>query len=669
MRRSLQKLLLDIFMRFVKPVTLKGKLSMEDVQYKLPYHVKSHAVLIIGEDAWAFIAEKEKRALRDSRLEEFFVNVKRYFVVVCDYLVAKLPLQQELLKHAEVADARLQVLHQVCECNDYSSVESFTSSHLPYLSQQWLLNCYSITEFPYQLFDYRRLADFYKAHYSTIVPLLVMQKDIAAVKTVAETIGSEWCHLLEACVPKVLVHILPLFAMSKCGKVTSLRNMQTKVAHATACYDSLVAVVKQESIDKCVVTHLDNIVVDILMTLHENQASVDRFTRDYDPEPNPPQFDTDTIITTLDYLTKGHGGSVKSLVELLSKSQDSIQNILLALKCHLASAHRLHEKCRVLRMYRLFVSLLLREFHLRLGGSWAFVLRDVIYTLLHNLHSAQQHHRSRCVAYNTDLLCMSCDLLHSVCEVAVQHCPAELGRFLSAITSTLIPYMTEDSQGEVGRLTGIRWNFCSSLEDLIYADDLALPSHTRDQVQTTSNLEQQASSIGLSVNTRKTKVFTNSNLTKQPIVISNHRLEYVNKFTYLGSIVSLHGGAEEDIKTRLGKARSAFANLQRLWKSSVYSQKTKLRMYQSNVLSVLLYGSECWRMTLDANRLSSLNNTCVRKILKVYWPETISNTRLHQVTKQQHICLILKTRRWTWLGHVYRMNNGLPAKTGLTWTP
>lgn len=34
-----------------------------------------------------------------------------------------------------------------------------------------------------------------------------------------------------------------------------------------------------QSIDKCVVTHLDNIVVDILMTLHENQASVDRFTR------------------------------------------------------------------------------------------------------------------------------------------------------------------------------------------------------------------------------------------------------------------------------------------------------------------------------------------------------------------------------------------------------
>ena len=82
---------------------------MEEVQYKLLYHVKSHADLIIGEDARAFIAEKENRALQNSRLEEFFISVKRYFVVLCDYLVAKLPLQQELLKHVEVADARLQV--------------------------------------------------------------------------------------------------------------------------------------------------------------------------------------------------------------------------------------------------------------------------------------------------------------------------------------------------------------------------------------------------------------------------------------------------------------------------------------------------------------------------------------------------------------------------------
>ena len=109
--------------------------------------------------------------------------------------------------------------------------------------------------------------------------------------------------------------------------------------------------------------------------------------------------------------------------------------------------------------------------------------------------------------------------------------------------------------------------------------------------------------------------------------------KYVNKFTYLGSIISPQGGAEEDIKTRLRKASSAFANQQLLWRSSVYSQTTKLRIYKINVLSVLFYSSECWRMTQkDTNRLSSFHNTCLRKTLKVYWPETPTP----DFTKQQN---------------------------------
>ena len=66
---------------------------------------------------------------------------------------------------------------------------------------------------------------------------------------------------------------------------------------------------------------------------------------------------------------------------------------------------------------------------------------------------------------------------------------------------------------------------------------------------------------------------------KQPILIDNQALEYVDKFTYLGSVVSLNGGTEEDITSRLGKARAAFARMT----PSCYSRKTKLRLYKSNV--------------------------------------------------------------------------------------
>ena len=55
------------------------------------------------------LQRKRSKPFETTDWRSFIVSVKRYFVVVCDYLVGKLPLQQELLKHAEVVDARLQV--------------------------------------------------------------------------------------------------------------------------------------------------------------------------------------------------------------------------------------------------------------------------------------------------------------------------------------------------------------------------------------------------------------------------------------------------------------------------------------------------------------------------------------------------------------------------------
>jgi hypothetical protein len=59
----------------------------------------------------------------------------------------------------------------------------------------------------------------------------------------------------------------------------------------------------------------------------------------------------------------------------------------------------------------------------------------------------------------------------------------------------------------------------------------------------------------------------------------------------------LYIGAERDIKVRIGKARSAFIRLGNIWKITAFSKKTKLKLYNSYVLYVLLYGSECWSIT------------------------------------------------------------------------
>uniref|UniRef100_A0A3Q2XW89 Uncharacterized protein n=1 Tax=Hippocampus comes TaxID=109280 RepID=A0A3Q2XW89_HIPCM len=119
-----------------------------------------------------------------------------------------------------------------------------------------------------------------------------------------------------------------------------------------------------------------------LCSLHRDLCSLE-----LDPVPNPPYFSSQVIKATLDYLSKCHSSNHKSLVAILSKTPISIQRILLAICEKAAVTTNGYERHRILLMYHLFVNLLLREVKDSLGGAWAFVLRDIIYTLIHHINS------------------------------------------------------------------------------------------------------------------------------------------------------------------------------------------------------------------------------------------------------------------------------------------
>ena len=85
--------------------------------------------------------------------------------------------------------------------------------------------------------------------------------------------------------------------------------------------------------------------------------------------------------------------------------------------------------------------------------------------------------------------------------------------------------------------------------------------------------------------------------TPLPVELENENLEEVEEFTYLGSIMSKSNATDKDITNRLQKAKSSFVQLNKVWRSPNISEKTKIKIYSSNVLSVLLYGAECWRVT------------------------------------------------------------------------
>ena len=112
----------------------------------------------------------------------------------------------------------------------------------------------------------------------------------------------------------------------------------------------------------------------------------------------------------------------------------------------------------------------------------------------------------------------------------------------------------------------IQWTFTTSLEDLDFADDEALLSHRiQDMRYKTRALEVQGAKVGLKINATKAKLMRIGTKRDDGVSVVGVRIEDVDEFTYLKSIVSKKGGTEEDIQARIGKARQAFAMLRPIW--------------------------------------------------------------------------------------------------------
>ncbi|VDO75020.1 unnamed protein product [Schistosoma margrebowiei] len=105
-------------------------------------------------------------------------------------------------------------------------------------------------------------------------------------------------------------------------------------------------------------------------------------------------------------------------------------------------------------------------------------------------------------------------------------------------------------------------------------------------------------------------------------------MEDVESFTYLGSIIEEQGGSDADVKARIGKARSAFLQLKNIWNSKQLSTNIKVRTFNTNVKTVLMYGAETWRTT----------TTTIK-------------------------------RRWKWTGHILLKSSNCITRQALTWNP
>jgi len=133
--------------------------------------------------------------------------------------------------------------------------------------------------------------------------------------------------------------------------------------------------------------------------------------------------------------------------------------------------------------------------------------------------------------------------------------------------------------------------------------------------------------------------------------INGQPTQCVDEFCYLGSLLTNTSSCDKEIRTRIGKANSAFKRLDCIWRQKTLGLPIKIRLYESIVLAILLHCAETWAIT-DANRkrLEAFHHNCLRKLLN-----------LLEAT--------VRKRRLRWFGHVKRMEDSRTAKQALNWFP
>ena len=225
-------------------------------------------------------------------------------------------------------------------------------------------------------------------------------------------------------------------------------------------------------------------------------------------------------------------------------------------------------------------------------------------------------------------------------------------------------------QSTAGQRTGIQWTFTKQLEDLDFADDISLLSHKQQDAQEKlCRVAAEAEKTGLQINIGKTETMRVNNKQNDPLRLHQENIKEIDKIVYLGSVVSKDGRTDEDIKCRINKARHAFSTLRPIWRSTALSLRNKIRIFNTNVKSALLYGWETWRVTktnthklnckhlpTDASgtfstsgglKLSQTNNCGTRR----------NKPQLRQIRK----------RKWGWIGHTLRKPASNITRQALDW--
>jgi hypothetical protein len=139
----------------------------------------------------------------------------------------------------------------------------------------------------------------------------------------------------------------------------------------------------------------------------------------------------------------------------------------------------------------------------------------------------------------------------------------------------------------------------------------------------------------------------------------------VDKPEYKRATLRSRNSIQEEIKSRLKSGNACYHSVQNVLSSGLLPKNTKIRVYRTIILPVVLYGCETWSLTLrEEESLRVFENRVLRRIFGPKRDKAtgewrrLHNEELNDLYSSPSIIRVIKSRIMRWAGHVAHKGEG-----------
>ena len=203
-----------------------------------------------------------------------------------------------------------------------------------------------------------------------------------------------------------------------------------------------------------------------------------------------------------------------------------------------------------------------------------------------------------------------------------------------------------------------------SIYNLKFADDIGLLTESLTDLQSLlDRVDAESNRFGLTISRAMTEVQCIPP-EGQPLLtnIGGVTLKQTKDFVYLGGKISDTIGSGADVERRIDLAMGVARSMAEIWKAKDTMTSTKVRLYNTLALSVLLYNAETWTIKEELRRkLLVFEMTVLQRIAGVTrWGRCRNADIRVELGIGRDVVNRVRSKRLSYFGHVVRMQ---PTRT------